>query len=441
MKHKIGIRREDKNQWERRAPLSPEQIQHLIEKDGLEVIVQPSPIRVFPDEAYGKAGATIDEDLSRCSVVIGIKEIPPSLLHERTTYIFFSHTIKGQSHNMPMLRRLRELRCQVIDFELIKDENDRRLIFFGYYAGLAGMIDMLWALGQRLLWEGMDTPFKQILPAHKYANLEEARRAIIRIADLIGRDGLPESLVPLVCGFTGYGRVSQGAQEIYDLLPVQEIPPSHLPSLFERASLLPNILFKTVFREENTVEPVWPDRSFDLQDYYRSPEHYRSRFSRFLPSLTVIANCIYWEPRYPKLITKKDMKDLYESEKTPRLRVIGDISCDVDGAIEATVKYTTPSSPVFVYNPETGEATDGWEGRGPVVLAVDNLPCELPVESSRMFGEVLLAWVPHLARADYEGPVEGCELPLPVKKALILYKGEFTEAYRHMEDFLKEKSH
>ncbi len=437
MKPRIGIRREDKNQWERRVPLTPDQVRHLIEKDGLEIIVQPSPTRIFPDEEYENAGASIDEDLSSCPVVIALKEIPPSCLKERTTYLFFSHTIKGQSYNMPMLRRLRELKCQVIDYELIKDENDRRLIFFGYYAGLAGMIDTLWALGRRLQWEGIQNPFTQIKPAHKYAHLEEARKAILRIGELIHRDGLPEKLLPLVCGFAGYGKVSQGAQEIFDLLPVQEIPPSHLPGLFDRDDLPQNIMFKTVFWEENTVESTRPGHSFDLQDYYHHPEFYRSCFSSYISSLTILINAIYWEPKYPRLVTKQDLKALYEKEESPRLRVIGDISCDVEGSIEATVKYTDTGNPVFLYHPETGEATDGWEGRGPVILAVDNLPCELPVESSRMFGEVLLAWVPQLARADWKGPIENCDLPLPVKKAIILYNGEFTEKYRYMEDFLK----
>jgi saccharopine dehydrogenase (NAD+, L-lysine forming) len=440
MKPRIGIRREDKNIWERRVPLTPEHIRHLIEKDGLEVVMQPSTLRVFPDEMYVQAGAALSEDLSGCPLVFALKEIPPSCLNENTTYVFFSHTMKGQPHNMPMLQRLVELNCQLIDYELIRDENDRRLIFFGYYAGLAGMIDTLWALGKRLQWEGIETPFARVRPAHEYAHLEEARKAILEAGELIRQEGLPEQLVPFVCGFAGYGRVSQGAQEIFDLLPVQEIPCANLSSLADRAELPRNALFKVVFREENTVEPVAPNHHFDMQDFYRHPENYRSRFSHFLPHLTILANAVYWEPRYPRLVTIKDLQELYAGEKSPRLRVIGDISCDVGGSIEATVKYTNPGNPIYVYDVDTGEALEGWKGRGPVILAVDNLPCELPAEASRMFGEVLLTWVPELARADYSGPLENCILPEPVKKAMILYRGEFVTPYRYMKEFLDKRA-
>jgi saccharopine dehydrogenase (NAD+, L-lysine forming) len=440
MKPRIGIRREDKNQWERRVALAPEQVRHLIEKEGLEVILQPSPIRVFPDEEYIKAGASINEDLSTCPLVFALKEVPPGFFKEDTTYVFFSHTIKGQPYNMPMLHRLTELKCQLIDYELIKDENNRRLIFFGYYAGLAGMIDTLWAFGRRLTWEGIDTPFSLIKPAHQYANLEDARKAILEIGEAIHHEGLPAKLVPLVCGFAGYGKVSQGAQEIFDLLPVQEIPCSHLSSLMDRQDLPRNVLFKVIFREENTVESVDPNHPFDLQEFYHYPERYRSQFSQYLPYLTLMANCIYWEPRYPRLVTTKDLQALYQKEKSPHLRVIGDITCDVGGSIEATVKYTNSGNPVFVYDIATGEAIDGWEGRGPIILAVDNLPCELPAEASRVFGEVLLAWVPDMARADYRGPLESCILPGPVKKAMILYKGEFVPTYHYMKEFINKKA-
>jgi saccharopine dehydrogenase (NAD+, L-lysine-forming) len=146
---KIGIRREDKNIWERRAPLNPDHVRKLVAQ-GIEVLVQPSPIRTFPDQAYRQAGATISEDLSSCPMVFAIKEIPPHQFVAGHAYMYFAHVIKGQAHNMPMLQRLLDLRCTLIDYEKVTDEAGKRLIFFGRHAGLAGMIDSLWALGRRL---------------------------------------------------------------------------------------------------------------------------------------------------------------------------------------------------------------------------------------------------------------------------------------------------
>jgi saccharopine dehydrogenase (NAD+, L-lysine-forming) len=163
----FGIRLEDKNEWERRTPLIPAHVKELREKHGLEVYVQSSPIRAFGHQEYEQAGARIVEDLTACPLILAIKEIPPQLFEKDKTYVFFSHTIKGQAFNMPMLQRLLDLGCQLIDYEKIVDERGRRQVFFGNYAGLAGMIDTLWALGQRLAWEKIDTPFSHLRPARE----------------------------------------------------------------------------------------------------------------------------------------------------------------------------------------------------------------------------------------------------------------------------------
>ena len=147
MKRVIGIRREDKNEWERRVPLIPADVDQLAKEHKIEFVVQPSPIRIFKNEEYHSAGATISEDLATCSAVFAVKEIPEELFQEGKTYIFFSHTIKGQEHNMPMLKKMMEKKCQLIDYEKVADDKGRRLIFFGNFAGYAGMIDTLWALG------------------------------------------------------------------------------------------------------------------------------------------------------------------------------------------------------------------------------------------------------------------------------------------------------
>jgi alpha-aminoadipic semialdehyde synthase len=434
----IGIRREDEKLRERRTPLTPEQVQTLAQDHAIEVCVQPSDIRIIPQQKFAEAGAKIVEDLSPCPIIFGLKEIPLDELEPSKVYIFFSHVIKGQSHNMEMLRKLLELNCTLIDYERVTDDQERRLIFFGRHAGLAGMIETLWALGKRLSWEGIPNPFDKIRRAIGYPDLPTAKAKIAKAGRKLATRGLPESLAPIIFGFTGYGHVSQGAQEIFNLLPFQEIDPSEIDTIAKGPERFTDVIYKVVFKEEHLVEPLNSSVQFELQDYYQHPEKYRSQFASYLPHLTVLLNCIYWDERYPRLLTKQDVQHLYGQGNQPRLRVIGDISCDVEGAIECNVRFTTSENPIYVYEPSTGQTPDGWEGQGPVVLAVFNLPSELPLESSRDFGRVLLPFVPQLVGADFSVDFEHCQLPLAIKKAVIVYKGELTPKYRYLEKYLEK---
>ena len=435
MTMRIGIRREDKNEWERRTPLTPDDVGRLI-KDGIEVWLQPSSIRIFPDEEYTSVGAVSSEDLSSCPAILAVKEIPVEFFESDKTYMFFSHTIKGQKQNMLMLKRMMELKCQLIDYELVTDEKNRRLIFFGKHAGLAGMIDTFWALGKRLEWEGIPNPFSPIKKAHEYDSLEDAKSHIEEAADRVHKDGIPPVLSPLICGFAGYGNVSQGAQEIFDLFPHEQIAPSEIAVLSTLTPTAREKLFKVVFKEEDMVEPIDPAGTFNLQDYYEKPEKYRSRFESYLPYLTVLVNCIYWDSRYPRLVTFDHLKRAHSDPHQPPPKIIGDISCDVEGSIQCTVKTTDPGNPVYVYNPLDSSVTNSWEGFGPVIMAVDNLPCELAKEASEFFSEVLTPFIPKLLKADYSTPFENLDLPAELHRAVILHKGELTPEYKGLSKHL-----
>ncbi|MDX1389082.1 MAG: hypothetical protein R3344_07825, partial [Acidobacteriota bacterium] len=297
MAARIGIRKEDKSPWERRVPLAPDHVERLV-AEGLEVVVQPSSRRVFTDEQYRDAGATLSDDLSGAATVFAVKEIPTRLFEPGKTYVYFAHVIKGQPYNMPMLRALCERRCTLIDYERVADEAGRRLILFGRHAGLAGMIDSLWTLGRKLDSEGHKTPYASIEPAHRYDGLEAAKAAVRTVGERIERDGLPDGLTPMVFGFAGYGNVSLGAQEIFDLLPHREVSPEDLGVAAAGAGTL----IKVVFKEENMVVRREDAGSFDLQEYYGHPERYRGDFARHMPHLTVLMNCIYWAPQYPRLV-------------------------------------------------------------------------------------------------------------------------------------------
>jgi saccharopine dehydrogenase (NAD+, L-lysine-forming) len=438
MKIRFGIRREDKNIWEKRVPLIPSHAREIIKNYPLELWMQPSRVRVFSDQDYIREGAKIEEDISSCSVIFAVKEIPEDFFVPGKTYVFFSHTIKGQPDNMPMLKKMKKLECTLIDYERVMNEKGERLVFFGTQAGKAGMIDTLWSLGQRMKHLGISTPFEEVRLAHQYGSLVDARESIQRVGWHIHDYGLDPSLVPLICGFAGYGHVSQGAQEIFNLLPVEEISPTDIESYFSAGRFTSNRVYKVVFKEEHVVKPISISQKFQLQEYYDYPERYQSIFDSYIPYLSVLVNCVYWAPKYPHFVTKEFLRGLWEKEKHPRLKVIGDISCDKEGAIECTLHATTPGKPVYVYDPIAEKALDGIEGRGVVVMATDNLPAELPLESSLFFSNVLSPYVPGIAMANYSGALKDCELPYPIKKAVILYRGEFTPEYEYMRSYITE---
>jgi len=252
MEEIIGIRREDKNEWEKRVPLVPDDVRWLKEKHGIRTIIQPSAIRTFSDDEFRRAGAELSEDLGRAGTVFAVKEIPASMFRRDKTYVFFSHTIKGQAYNMPMLKTMIERRCNLIDYERVLNEKNQRLIFFGRYAGLAGMLDTLHGYGQKLLARGVASPFAGIRQAYQYASLEEAKAEVAAIGAGIDENGFPAELCPLTVGFAGYGNVSRGAQEIFDLLPHKVLSAEAMVEMHENFSNDNLNLYKRLAAEDQS---------------------------------------------------------------------------------------------------------------------------------------------------------------------------------------------
>lgn len=433
-RHTIGIRREDKHEWERRAPLTPDAVRAVVDDEQIDVVVQTSPIRVYPDADYAAAGATLTDAMPEADVVFAVKEIPLECFRAGGAYVFFSHTIKGQPHSMPMLRRMMELGCTLIDYEPITDDDGRRLVFFGRHAGLAGMIDTLWLVGQRLEALGIKTPFWALRLAHEYASLDEALAHVRDVGDAIRRDGLPDAITPFVCGITGYGNVSLGAQTVYDALGGRQVDPQTAATLAEHrtAEELRSTVYKVVFRNRDIFQPE-DGSPFVRTDYFANPGRYRSVFDEHLPSLTVLVNAIYWAAEAPRLVTNAWLRDAFAASTPPRLRVIGDISCDIDGGVECTVKPTTPGAPAYVYDPKTGAVADGVTGPGIAMMTTDCLPCELPREATASFTDALLPFVPAIANANYDGPLEDAGLPPEIERAVVLWRGALTPRYSHLE--------
>lgn len=430
---KIGIRYENKYISERRVALTPAHVKELNEKYGIEFLVRSSEKRVFKDNEYEASGAKVVNDVTDADIIIGVKEMPFDIFYEGKTYIFFSHIIKGQQYNMPMLRKMIESQINLIDYERITDDKGRRIISFGKYAGLAGMINTLWSLGLRLKHKGIETPFLKIKQAYTYNSLEDAKKDISRCGMEIAEKGLPKEICLFNIGVTGYGNVSNGAQEILNLLPVIEITPEEL--LSQKDELPNNIIYRTIFKEKHLAERI-DGSKFELQHYYKNPSMYKSSFDKYIPRLSALVNGMYWSTEYPKLITKKYLKENYNDDS--KLLAIGDVTCDIDGSIESTVKGAEIENPIFVYDTNSGEITDGYEGKGLQMMTVDILPSELPRESSEYFSNSLKPFIKELVETDMSVPFEKLTLPDPLKRALILHNGKFTEDYKYIEEFLNK---
>jgi len=408
-----------------------------LQDQGVDVSVQSSAQRVINDTNFEQAGITVRDNLEDRRVVVGIKEIPPEKIAADTVYCFFAHVIKGQPYNMPMLARLMAAGSTLIDYERIVDDQNRRLVFFGRHAGLAGMINTLWVLGLRLANEGLDTPLDVLQQARCYNNLTHAKQALKTVGTSIADQGLPVQLHPLVVGIAGYGNVAHGAEEILDILPFQTLTPEQLAATSSIDALSYNQIYKVIFKEADIVAPNDPLQPFDLNDYYaHGRQKYHAIFSRYLTHLTVLVNCNYWDERYPRLVTREDCLRLWGTGRTPKLKVIGDLACDVDGAVACTRKAAYPDRPLYCYDPISDTVSDGLAGDGPVVMAVEILPTELPLESSRHFSRALEPYLLDLVKADYRVPLAELVLPEEIKRAVIVYRGELTPQYRYLTTHL-----
>ncbi len=429
------IRAEDKNIWEKRAPIVPDDLGKIIRESGAKAFIEASDKRFFKVDAYEAAGAEVCNSMAPGDVIFGVKEIPVEKLMDDKIYIFFSHTIKGQSSGMPLLKKIMAGGSTLIDYEKITNEANQRQIYFGRYAGDAGAIDILHLMGEYWAAKGIETPFLKCRAAHGYDAVEEAKEAICKIGDEIRQNGFPKALSPVVFGVLGYGNVSGGAQQILDCLPTERVAPSDLESFVKAGNYNANTVYVTVFKEEDLVKNR-AGNPFDLNEYFTRPERYESIFDQYLPYCTVLINAVYWDKPYPRFVTWDGLKALYEGDSNPKLCGIADITCDTGGSIECNVKSTDSGMPAYLVDPITRKITDGHKGDGIVVLAVDNLPCELPNDSSTFFSNQLTPFVQNILTANDSAPLEKAGFLPEIEKAVIVYKGKLTPNFEYLKKFL-----
>lgn len=437
----VGILSETCNKWERRVPLTPAHCARLLHSSKGEagvnrIIIQPSTKRIYHDALYEDVGCEVSEDLSDCGLIVGVKQPKLEMILPDRAYAFFSHTHKAQKENMPLLDKILAERATLYDYELIVGEHGKRLLAFGKFAGRAGMIDFLHGLGQRYLSFGYSTPFLSLGSSYMYPSLAAAKAAAISVGEEISTQGLPSGICPLVFVFTGIGNVSQGAQEIFKLLPHTFVEPSKLPELFETAgdqnqnSQVSKRTFQVygcIVTSKDMVEPKDHNKTFNKADYYSHPEHYSPIFhERVAPYASVIVNCMYWEQRFPRLLTTKQLQDMMSRKRCP-LVGIADITCDLRGSIEFVNQTTTIDSPFFRFDPWTNSYHYDMEGNGVICSAVDILPTEFAKEASQHFGNILSQFIDQLASMKYIA-----ELPPHLKQACIVHKGALTPLYEYI---------
>ncbi len=435
MKNTIGIRIEDKYLMEKRVAIIPSHVEQLKKSLSIDFEVERSDKRIFTDQEYEQAGAQLVDKIKGANIIFGVKEMPLDFFETNKTYLFFSHTIKGQDYNMPILRRMMEKKVNLIEYEKIVDQEGKRLIFFGHYAGVAGMINSFWAYGQRCKILGINNPFSELKQTHLYQSLEEATDALRHVADQISNKGIPKEIAPLTIGITGYGNVSLGVQEIIDLFDYQYITPSELMDLKRKDQYSNHIIYKTVFKESDLFKNKDANKAFDVKEYFEHPESFVNNFEQYIPNISILMNCIYWNPRCPRIVTKDYLNELTQNRHN-QLKVIGDITCDPDGSIEATHIGTYIEDPVFIYNPKTRNSEMGFQGEGLLIMAVDILPSELPRESSEKFSQALLPFIQNLVETDFDLPYDKLNLTPELKRAMILHQGHLTPDYQYLKSFI-----
>lgn len=452
MKNIVGILREGlSKKGEKRVAVTPEYAKQIVEW-GYKLIVQPAAHpetgenkRAFNDEEYKNAGAEISEDLSPADVIFGLKELDTDKILPNKTYLFFSHTHKGQQKNKAMLKTLVENNSTVLDYELIRTEKNIRVVTaFTYNAGYAGMVDSLWTLGKRLKTSGVPNPFELLNQAIEEEHLKNAKESFKLAAREIESNGTHEELPPIIVCILGKGKTAQGTREMFDILPHEDISIEQLEEIYQNGSRKKlyalHIDIEEIYRLKKESElPGKEYYKLDVKDkwqvYFDHPEFFETNLDKVLPYITVLMNCIIWSSKYPRTTTKSLIKKIYKEHKT--LQVIGDITCDPNGSIEFS-KETWIDDPVYIYNPETETITDGFEGEGIAVMAVTNLPCEFSADASIQFGGNLAPFYKNIVSADYQKSFADSELAPEIQRAVIMWKGEFTEEFKYMKEYIEK---
>ncbi len=396
---KIGIIREGKVPPDKRVPLSPAQCKEINDQPGVEVFVQKSEIRKFRDEEYVAQGLPVVDSVAHCDVLIGVKEVPIDELIPNKKYLFFSHTFKEQPYNRDLLRAILDKKVQLIDWEVITNSKGHRLIAFGRYAGIVGCYNGLLAYG-------LKSGRFQLKRAHECEDRVEMEAELSKVK-------LPDDFKMVL---TGTGRVGGGAVEIIDKLKLKEVTPDD-------------------FLSQTYSEPVYTQlgvehynktkdgSTFNKNKFYEDPSEFESDFLKYAKVADMYVACHYWDSRAPFIFTREDVR-----HPDWNISMVADISCDIDCAVACTLRPSTIADPFYGYDPVSESVVDFFKEDALGVMAVDNLPCELPKDASIDFGEM---FIEHVLE-----PLKGNDPEEIIWRASETKDGELTPHFAYLQNYV-----
>lgn len=396
---KFAILKERKNPPDRRVLFSPQACKDLISTyPDLEIIVESSNNRTFTDAEYTNMGITVSDDISDCDVLLGVKEVPIDALIPNKKYFFFSHTIKKQHYNRKLLQAILDKNIELYDHETIVDHRGLRLIGFGYFAGIVGAYNGVRTYG--LKYNLFDLP-KAVSLTDKKALIKELKKI-----------QLPNIKILL----TGTGRVGMGSKEILDAMSIKQVSvDDFLDRQFNEPVYVQIDVLDYNQRKDGKV--------LDITDFFNNPSEYESNFMKFANVSDFYIACHYWDEEAPVLFSRQNA-----CTKDFNIKVVADISCDINGPIASTIKASTIADPIFGYDPKTGEEAN-YKNEGVIaVMSVDNLPSELPRDASIGFGEMFSR---HVIPAFFNGDRDGI-----LERALMTHNGKLTNRFDYLQDYV-----
>ncbi len=397
---KIGLIREGKIPVDRRVPLTPAQAKRVMQRfPGVEVVAERSDIRCYTDGEYEQEGIRLVDSLEDCDIILGVKEVPLDALLPEKTYFFFSHTIKKQPYNRKLLQEILHKNITLIDYETLTDQTGKRIIAFGRWAGIVGAYNGIWTYGQRY-------------------NLFDTRRAYscFDLDDLwseLDKIDLP----PIKIVLTGGGRVARGAMEVLTRLGVRKITPRQFVEQWYDFPVFVQLNARNYNKSTD-------GRDFSRNSFYRTPRIYEADFIKYAAVADMLIASAFWDPQAPVLFDRKDiMSDDF------KISVIADITCDIEGSIPCTKRPSTIENPIYDYNPCDDQIENALSDEANItMMAVDNLPCELPRDASTSFGDILAEKVlPEILGNDAAGVIE---------RAAITRNGKLTERFTYLQDYV-----
>ncbi len=400
---KIGIVKETKNPPDKRVPLSPENCEELKATfPTIELVVQSSDIRAFKDSEYTDLGIDVVSDVSDCDVLLGVKEVKKDRLLANKTYFFFSHTIKEQPYNRDLLNFMLKKNIKMVDYETLTYPKNGRILGFGRYAGIVGAYNAFLAFGVK----SGDYSLKPANECHDYKELKEELKKV----------KLPNDYKIII---SGDGRVGKGAEEVLHTAGIYEVSPTDFLTSTRDEPIYTQLSVKEYNKRKDGA-------AFTKGDLYTNPELFESDFKRFSDIGDMYIACHYWDADAPFIFSREDAKS-----PDFNLKIVADISCDIDGPVASTIRPSTIDKPLYGYDPQTETEVDFMTKDAIGVMAVDNLPCELPRDASEDFGNELITKVlPSLINEDSETIIE---------RATICENGKLTSYFEYLQDYVDGK--